>query len=33
MHVFEDVYQAIRNGKPYPVTEEQIVQQLEILEG
>ncbi len=33
MHVFEDVYQTIHEGKPYPVNEEQIVQQLEILEG
>lgn len=33
MHVFEDVYQTIRNGKLYPVTQEQIIQQLEILEG
>ncbi len=33
MHVFDDVYSTIREGKPYPVTEEQIIQQLEILEG
>ncbi len=33
MHVFEDVYQTIRKGKPYPVTQEQILQQLQILEG
>ena len=33
MHVFNDVYTAIREGKPYPVTEEQIIQQLEILES
>ncbi|MEP2024855.1 MAG: Gfo/Idh/MocA family oxidoreductase [Reichenbachiella sp.] len=32
MHLFEDVYQAIREGKSYPVTEDQIIQQLEILE-
>ena len=33
LNVFEDVYQAIRKGIPYPVTEEQILQQLEILES
>lgn len=33
LNVFEAVYQTIRRGKPYPVTEEQIKQQLEILEG
>ena len=33
MHVFEDVYQTIREGKPYPVTEDQILQQLEIIES
>ncbi len=33
MHVFEDVYQTLREAKPYPVTQEQILQQLEILEG
>lgn len=33
MHVFEDVYRTIREGKPYPVTQEQVLQQLEILEG
>lgn len=33
INVFEDVYQTIREGKPYPVTEEQIIQQLEILES
>lgn len=32
MNVFEDVYQTIRMGKDYPVTEEQIIAQLEILE-
>ncbi|MFC2109577.1 Gfo/Idh/MocA family oxidoreductase [Bacteroidota bacterium] len=32
MHVFEDVYQTIRNQKKYPVTKEQIIKQLEILE-
>ncbi|UJH68595.1 Gfo/Idh/MocA family oxidoreductase [Allomuricauda sp. SCSIO 65647] len=31
--VFEDVYQTIRKGRPYPVTETQIIQQLEILEA
>lgn len=33
LNVFEDVYQAIRKGIPYPVMEEQILQQLEILES
>lgn len=33
INVFEDVYQTIREGRPYPVTEEQIIQQLEILES
>lgn len=32
LQVFEDVYQTIKFGKPYPVTEDQILQQLEILE-
>ncbi len=32
LNVFDDVYQTIREGKPYPVTEKQIMQQLEILE-
>ena len=32
MNVFEDVYQTMRMGKDYPVTEEQIIAQLEILE-
>ncbi|NJB35095.1 Gfo/Idh/MocA family oxidoreductase [Croceivirga sp. JEA036] len=32
MNVFEDVYQTLRMGKGYPVTEEQIIAQLEILE-
>ncbi|MGB5419496.1 Gfo/Idh/MocA family oxidoreductase [Algibacter sp.] len=32
MNVFEDVYQTIRMGKGYPVTKEQIIAQLEILE-
>lgn len=32
MDLFECVYQSIRNGKAYPVKEEQIIQQLEILE-
>ena len=32
-HVFEDVYQTIREGKPYPVSEDEILQQLEILES
>jgi len=33
MHVFDDVYNTIRKEKPYPVTEEQIILQLEILES
>ena len=33
MHVFDDVYSTIREGKPYTVTEKEIIQQLEILEG
>ncbi len=32
MNVFEDVYQTMKMGKDYPVTEEQIIAQLEILE-
>lgn len=32
MNLFEQIFQTLREGKPYPVTEEQIVQQLEILE-
>ncbi len=32
INVFEDVYQSIRMDKDYPVTEEQIIAQLEILE-
>lgn len=32
MNVFEDVYQTMRMGKAYPVTEEQMIAQLEILE-
>ncbi|WP_343329708.1 Gfo/Idh/MocA family oxidoreductase [Polaribacter staleyi] len=31
--VFDDVYGTIRDGKTYPVTENQIIQQLEILES
>ncbi|WP_158837409.1 Gfo/Idh/MocA family oxidoreductase [Polaribacter sp. L3A8] len=31
--VFDNVYNTIREGKPYPVTEEQIILQLEILES
>lgn len=31
--LFEAVYQAIANDLPYPITEEQILSQLEILEG
>ncbi|WP_282135333.1 Gfo/Idh/MocA family oxidoreductase [Seonamhaeicola maritimus] len=32
MNVFEDVYQSLRKNKDYPITEEQIIAQLEILE-
>lgn len=32
MHLFEAVYQTIRNGSSYPVTEEQVLKQIEILE-
>lgn len=32
INVFEDVYQSLRLGKEYPVTEEQIITQLKILE-
>lgn len=31
LNVFEDIYQTLRMGKDYPVTEEQILLQLEIL--
>jgi scyllo-inositol 2-dehydrogenase (NADP+) len=31
--LFEAVYQAIRHGRPYPVTEDELVGQLEILGG
>lgn len=31
--LFESVYQTIVNNKPYPVTEEQVITQLEILEA
>ncbi|TYP97572.1 putative dehydrogenase [Tenacibaculum adriaticum] len=33
MHVFDNVYNTIRDGKPYMVSEKQIIQQLEILES
>ena len=33
LNLFEAVYQSIRNGKPYPITEEQVMLQLEILES
>lgn len=33
MNVFEGIYQTIREGRPYFVTEDQIIQQLEILES
>jgi len=32
LHLFESVYQTIREHKSYPITPEQIIQQLEILE-
>lgn len=32
MNVFEDVYQTLRMGKGYPITEEEIIAQLKILE-
>jgi predicted dehydrogenase len=32
MHIFEAVYQNIVNEKEYPITKEQIIKQLEILE-
>lgn len=32
MNIFEDIYQTIRNNKPYLVTESQILKQIEILE-
>lgn len=32
IHVFDDVYNTIREGKPFTVSEKQIIQQLEILE-
>ncbi|MFY0653915.1 MAG: Gfo/Idh/MocA family oxidoreductase [Cyclobacteriaceae bacterium] len=33
LNVFDDVYRTIRENKPYPVTPEQIVKQLEIIAG
>lgn len=33
MRLFEDVYQSIREGLPYPVQRQEIIQQLEILEN
>ena len=32
LNIFEAVFQTIRNNKPFPVTESQIIKQLEILE-
>lgn len=32
LNIFEAVFQTIRNNVPYPVTEEQVVKQIEILE-
>lgn len=33
LNLFEAVYQTIREGKPFPISEEQIIQQINILEG
>ena len=33
INLFEQVYQTIRHGKPYPIKESQILEQLEILEN
>jgi len=33
LNLFDNVYKTIRMGEPYPITEEQIICQLEILEG
>lgn len=33
IHLFEDVYNTLVHKKPYPVTEEQVLQVLEIIEG
>jgi hypothetical protein len=33
LNIFEAVYQTIRNNVPYPVTEQQVVKQIEILEN
>ncbi|MFC4222066.1 Gfo/Idh/MocA family oxidoreductase [Flagellimonas marina] len=33
INVYNDVHQTIKNGKPFPVTEAQIIKQLEILEA
>ena len=33
INLFEDVYKTIVDGVPYPITEEDILQQMEILEG
>ncbi len=33
VRVFDNIYQSIREGKVYPVSQEQIIQQLEILES
>lgn len=32
INIFEDIYQSVRNNKPYLVTESQILKQIEILE-
>ncbi len=32
IHVFEDVYQTICNNKAYPITETQIIKQIEVIE-
>ncbi len=33
IHLFDAVYDTIRENKPYPITKEQILKQIEILEG
>lgn len=33
LHLFDAVYQTIRENKPYPVNQEQIIRQITILES
>lgn len=33
LNMFDAVYETIRNGKPYPITQKQVLAQLEILNG